>query len=474
MPNEVNGEIKSPQGLNQLEIGNEMPEVEEMEEPGFREAFRVALQQARRQRKPTAGREELGRDKTKSLAVLVGGSILLLVLFFGLFSSSRKPNPLGGENHKGQPNLGHKTTPGQENNDAGKTLVPMMTANVRSADPVEEGQITAEDVGRTAHAGAPRPAPPSNFKDQEKYAIGAVDFSDPSGGTGETSPFPPPRFGPQVASSAHDAADLKKPSLAFVRSTEASPTAQVPSAEDDEQMTLPAGTRLIARLLAPVSSATATPAVAVVEYNYEHNGQIVVPAGAKVFGRLAQVNSSGYVDLEFNRVELPDGRVQKIDASAMDLEFGPLKGSVSGKKRGTRFLVRSLTGIGTMASYLVGPQGSTAAGVLSGNTLLRERLSDNIGTAGQEELNSLALTQNLVVTVPGNTLFYIVLQKPTSDPGRTTTGRRSPASTVTSGLTGSVPTLEELRQLLDLRREINELYTESNSPPANQPPHPEQ
>jgi len=397
----------------------------------------------------------------------------LLVLFFGLFSTSRKPTALGGENHKGQPNLGRKTTPGQENNDAGKTVVPMMSANVRSTDSVEDGQITAEVVGRTAHAGAPAPAPPPNFKDQEKYAIGHVDFSDPFAGAGMTPPFPP-RSSPQVTSSAHEAPDFKKPSLVFVRSTGAKPTTQVLTSEgEDEPMALPAGTRLIARLQAPVTSATATPAVAIVEYNYERNGQIVVPAGAKVFGRLAQVNASGYVELEFNRVELPDGRVQKIDATALNLELGPLKGSVSGRKKGTRFLVRSLTGIGTMASYLVGPQTSTAAGVLSSNTLMRERLSDNIGTAGQEELNSLATTQNLAVTVPGNTLFYIVLQKPTSDHLRTLSGRPGSASSNTSGLTGNAPTLEELRQLLELRREINELYTQSSSPLANQPPQPQ-
>ena len=471
MPNEVNGKIKSPLATDQREIGSEIPEVEEIEEPGWREAFRIALQQARRQRKSTAGRQELGRDKTKSLAVLVGGSIILLVVFFGLFSTSRKPTALGGENHKGQPNLGRKTTPGQENNDAGKTVVPMMSANIRSTDSAEDGQITAEDVGRTAHAGVTATAPPPNFKDQEKYAIGRVDFSDSYAGAGMTPPFPSPRSSPQVASSVHDAPDLKKPSLVFVRSTEAKPTAQVPTSEDeDEPMALPAGTRLIARLQAPVTSATATPAVAIVEYNYERSGQIVVPAGAKVFGRLARVNASGYVELEFNRVELPDGRVQKIDATALNLELGPLKGSVSGKKKkGTRFLVRSLTGIGTMASYLVGPQGSSAAGVLSSNTLMRERLSDNIGTAGQEQLNSLAFTQNLVVTFPGNTLFYIVLQKPTSETGRIPMGRPNSA-TNTSGLTGGVPTLEELRQLLELRREINELYTQSSSPPANQPP----
>ncbi len=96
-------------------------------------------------------------------------------------------------------------------------------------------------------------------------------------------------------------AELKKPSLVFVRSIEAKPAIKpnIPN-DDEETLALPAGTRLVARLQAPASSAVAAPVVAVVEYNYEHDGQIVLPAGAKVFGRLAQVNSSGYVGIQFN------------------------------------------------------------------------------------------------------------------------------------------------------------------------------
>jgi hypothetical protein len=56
---------------------------------------------------------------------------------------------------------------------------------------------------------------------------------------------------------------------------------------------------------------------------------------------------------------------------------------------------------------------------------MRERLADNVATAGQEELNGLAFNQNIVVTVPGNTRFYIVAQKPSSDRTTTTPSMRS-------------------------------------------------
>ena len=254
----------------------------------------------------------------------------------------------------------------------------------------------------------------------------------------------------------------------FVRSQQTRPTIQPQLPEEEERLVLPAGTRLVARLETPVSSAVPTPVVAVVEYNYERNGQIVVPAGAKVFGKLAQVNPSGYVGIQFNRLEMPDGTAEKIDASAMDLKFGPLKGYVSGKKSGTKFLVRSLTGLGTVASYLVGPTGSNSTDLISTNTLMRERLADNVTTAGQEELNGLAFNQNIVVTVPGNTRFYIVIQKPSSDHVGGTPGTRS-TGTTSAAFAGGVPTLEELRQLIQLKREMNELYMQTSAPPVSQP-----
>jgi type IV secretory pathway VirB10-like protein len=362
--------------------------------------------------------------------------------------------------------------PGQENPDADKAVTPMLSADIQSTDSGQTGQVTPEDVGRTSRTGGtsgvigkPSAAKSSHSED---YALSKVDFSDPLVGQGNSVPPPPPGVASEPPSSKDQSADPRKPSLVFVRAVEAKP-AIVPSMPEDgaESLALPAGTRLVARLQTPVSSAVAAPIVAVVEYNYERDGQIVMPAGAKVFGRLAQANPSGYVRIQFDQVEMPDGTPEKIEASAMNLNFGPLKGYVSGKKTGTRFLVRSLTGLGTLASYLMGPQATSSAGLISTNTLVRERLADNLATAGQEELNGLASNQNLVVTVPGNIRFYIVIQNPATDHVVGNTGMRN-ASSGSAGLNGSVPTLEELRQLIQLRREINELYAPGTSQPGTE------
>ena len=446
--------------------GQEIPPSEESageEGPGrnWRQIFRVAFDKARRQQKPVEGRQELGRDKSKSLFLLVGVGVALLLLFFGVFSSPKKRTPLPGENPHGQASLGRKITPGQESSDPTKAVTPMLSADTRSTDPALGGQVTAEDVGRTSRTGAAstqRPSAAIRAANPQDYALNKVDFSDPTLAQGNTIPPPPPVPAPPSESSV----DLKKPSLVFVRSAQTKPTIQPQVPESEERLMLPAGTRLVARLQTPVSSAVPTPVVAVVEYNYERSGQIVLPAGAKVFGRLAQVNPSGYEGIQFNRREMPAGTVEKIDASAMDLKFGPLKGYVSGKKGGTKFLVRSLTGLGTVASYLVGPKGSNSTDLISTNTLMRERLADNVATAGQEELNGLAFNQNIVVTVPGNMRFYIVVQKPSSDHVGGTTATRS-TGTSTAGFSSGVPTLEELRQLMQLKREMNELYMQTSS-----------
>jgi len=196
--------------------------------------------------------------------------------------------------------------------------------------------------------------------------------------------------------------------------------------------------------------------VAAIEYNYERDGEIVVPAGAKALGSLQQADRSGSVGIRFNSIQMPDGTVEKIEATAMSLAYGPLKGAVSGKKTGTNFLVRTFTGLGQAATYLVGSGGMSAP--LSESAFLRDRIATNIGIAGDQELNNLTFNQNIVVTVPGNTRFYIVMEHgaalPESQGQRTTTQQAN---------NPPPPSMEELRQLLQLRQEMSAMYQQADS-----------
>ena len=73
----------------------------------------------------------------------------------------------------------------------------------------------------------------------------------------------------------------------------------------------------------------------------------------------------------------------------MSLTYGPLKGSVSGGNALKRILVRSMTGVGTMAAYLVGGPGGFGGvnGQLDNSILLRERIASNAGLAGEQEMS---------------------------------------------------------------------------------------
>jgi hypothetical protein len=235
--------------------------------------------------------------------------------------------------------------------------------------------------------------------------------------------------------------------------------------QSDFVTSLPAGTRLVARLESAVSTGVKEPVVAVIEYNFEREGEIVVPAGAKAIGQLRQADRSGNVDIRFDRLQMPDGSTQRMDGVAMDLSFRPLKGSVSGARTGTKFLVRTFTGLGTVAAYLVGNGGSSGFyGPLSESALLRERVANNVGIAGDEELNELAFNQNIVVTVPGNTRFYIVLG--TGSGGRDTGSRQAATSIPVGSKAATMPSLEELRQLIQLRQELSAMYQQTATPPV--------
>lgn len=428
--------------------------------PGWREIFRQAFDQARREHQVT-NRRELGRDRSRSLFLLAGAAIAVLLVFLGVFSSSNTARKSTDVRRARTPDLGRRMTPGQQATGQTGSVTPLLNAQTGQPEAPGSQGVTPEDVGRTA-----RPTQESIGVQTESsttqvdrnagpYALGKIDFSD----TTASQQAPAPSSSSMQSASA----DLRKPSLVFVRSAEnnaASGGARMTaSALEENQVTqeLPAGTRLVARLQSVVNSAIKTPIVAAIEYNYEKDGQIVVPAGAKVLGTLQQADRSGYVAIHFDTLQLPDGTTQKIAAAAMSLTFGPLKGNVSGRKTGTSFLVRTFTGLGTVATYLVGAGGTNGFnGPLSESALLRDRLATNIAIAGDQELNSLAFNQNIVVTVPGNTRFYVVVEKITAS-GE---GQARPAA-IQQANNATLPTGEELRQLLQLRRELSDMYQQS-------------
>ena len=104
--------------------------------------------------------------------------------------------------------------------------------------------------------------------------------------------------------------------------------------------------------------------------------------------------------------------------------------------------------------------------MFSESALLRERLASNTAMAGQNQFNELTYNQNIVVTVPGNTRFYLVLEKGTTPAGSSAAER---TSSVTQAATrSSTPSLQELREL-QLKREMSQMYEQAGPPPGGTP-----
>jgi hypothetical protein len=168
------------------------------------------------------------------------------------------------------------------------------------------------------------------------------------------------------------------------------------------------GSRIEAKLETQISSAVLAPVVAVVEYTYAIGDRVVVPAGARVYGQLQQADRSGFVGVKFDEIELLDGQREKIEAIGAGLDLGPIKGTVYGKNTGKNFLIKAASGVGSLAAMLVGNNSSAA---FSEGDLLRERVADNVGNAGDSELMSLNATSRIIVSVPADTKIYVVFTK---------------------------------------------------------------
>ena len=198
----------------------------------------------------------------------------------------------------------------------------------------------------------------------------------------------------------------------FVRSQTQPPLSTSTKASDVAEeapfLDVTPGSRIMAKLEAQISSADPTDVVAVVEYTYAIGDQVVVPSGARVLGKIQQVDRNGYVGVKFDEIQLLGHPAEKIDAVGKGLDLGPIKGIVTGTNAGKNLVVRSISGIGSVLAQVAGNNNS---GAFSESDLLRQRLAENIGTAGDSELMTLNANSRIVVSVPADTKFYIVFNK---------------------------------------------------------------
>jgi hypothetical protein len=384
--------------------------------------------------------------------VIIGAGALVVALLVFVATSIPHKGPV----HKTQAGAGIvKDEPTQTPNAAAdRSLFPITDSGRPLAKEAHDGFLNEKDLERSVTHGLH----PGSVQAGPSTVPGSLGSIPPFGPDQPGWQAPPYQAG--TAPAGVDGRDLRKAeregmeksSLIYVRNV--STSGGDPQAREKMRIGPPEiglglfiGTRLRARLESAASTAVRAPVLAVVEYTYERDGKIVVPAGAKAVGRLQEADRSGYVRIQFESLMMPDGATVSIQGVATDLDMHPLKGKVEGKNTGKNILVRSLSGIGQAGALLLG-QGSLNQ-PLSESDVMRERLSNNIGEASDEEISRMTTTSRIVVTVSADTPIYVVLEEtPKADAASGRSDGRNSQSLTTN--------TEELRQLLQLKRELNQ------------------
>jgi hypothetical protein len=353
----------------------------------------------------------------KNKLILLGGGLAVAVLFFvftAIVGKSPKKQTTAKPNGPQASLAGSKQSKG--------SVTPVMETVRTPAPDNSSGQLGPGDIRRTrssdgkvATAGSQLSPKPMATKPAVAASLGGVpSFADTQQRWEEPQPYGEPALTPAVQTQQQNS--LKEPSLIFVRAQVQSQSSATPrlNTDDDDApvLEMTPGMRIQAKLETQISSAVQEPVVAVVEYTYAIGDRVVVPAGARIYGKLVQADRSGLVNVQFEEIRLLDGnrdeKREKINAIGLGLDLGPIKGSVSGKNTGKNFLVRAASGMGSVLAEMAGNNSSAA---FSEDDMLRERLAENIGTAGDSEVMNLNANSRIVVTVPADTKIYVVFTK---------------------------------------------------------------
>ena len=384
------------------------------------------------------------RIQPNRFVIIAAGVIVAALLVFAAVSMPRRGEPRKARSHS----VSASDRLNSENSDAGadKSLFPIIDSRRPTPKEDHQGFLNERDLERTVMHRAPKTS-----QTAETNGAGTLGSIAPFGD--QTWQAPPYHPGSVVDASDPNKTEreaMEKSSLIYVQKISAPANGRrvLNNTFVEPGLGLATGTRLRARLESAASTAVRAPVMAVIEYNYEQNGEIVVPAGAKAVGHIRDANRSGYVDIQFDSLLMPDGASTPIVAAAVDLDLRPLKGKVEGKNTGKNVLVRSLSGIGQAGSMLIG-QGRLNR-PLSESDLLREHISSNMGEAGDEELSRLAMTQHIVVTVSAGVPIYVILeQEPKSN-------KASPQLAGQSASSSNSANVDQLRQLLQLQQELSQ------------------
>ncbi len=311
-----------------------------------------------------------------------------------------------------KPNLGQSQTAGP-----GGNLLPNNEVKPTPNGAPEPGTVDATDIERTKSPENPQTSQEGVGANASlnPRTLGEVGkFNEPNTAPNAQSRWAPPPYGSyssgdqQAGKKAVDALDA--PSLVFTAHEQSAlRSGNMNAVPSPDNLGLVPGYHVAARLESMATTAVHAPVVAVIEYNYERDGEIIIPAGTRAVGKITQADPSGLVNIEFSSLDYPDGSTVPIAAVAADMNLQAVKGKVTGRQRGKNMLVRSLSGIGETAAMIVGAPSVNSS--FSENDLLRMQVANNIGNAGDEQIMQMLTLEHIVVSVPAGTEIYIVFEK---------------------------------------------------------------
>jgi hypothetical protein len=344
--------------------------------------------------------------------LMVLGALIIFGIGMLAFLSSKGTPKKKTAAEAAKPNLGRvtgATAPGD--------LIPSDKVKPSPDEAEKGGTVDAADIEKTKAPKVTQTQPPNEQSapngNKQLNQVGKFEEPDTTP-NGQSKWTPPPYSGgqseQQVLKREEDA--LNKPSLVFTANNQSNSGLRSGTQSVQQSITnlgLAPGYHVAARLESMATTAVHAPVTAVVEYNYERDGAVLIPAGSRVVGKISQADPSGLVNITFSSIEFPGGENVAIDAVAADMSLQAVKGTVTGKQAGRSMLVRSLAGIGETAAMIVGAP--SANGAVSENDLLRMRVADNIGNAGDEQIMRMMTMQHIVVSVPAGTEIYVILEK---------------------------------------------------------------
>jgi type IV secretory pathway VirB10-like protein len=348
------------------------------------------------------------------------GLCVLLVCFFAFVSTKGSGKRKTISEQTGKPNLGRVVTPSSPGQ-----IVPADKMTVQQNADAKTGALDAHDIEKT--------------KSQDANGLGAAgeDASTQKrvnrGGRtlGDVPPFRKPYTDPehlknwnpepysgsnqagngqQAQTDRQEEEEYAKPSVVFMaHETGGARKGGIQLQPEPDNFGFEPGYHLAARLESMASTALRAPVTAVIEYNYERNGKLLIPAGSRVVGKISQADASGTMNIVFDSIEMTGGETTPISAIAATTSLQALKGRVTGKNAGRSFAVRALAGMGEAGAMLVG-QGNVNSAV-SESDLIRQRAAENIGNGADAQVMGMMLTQHIVVSVPAGTEIYLIFTK---------------------------------------------------------------